>query len=439
MSRPDPTSPTVETASALACGLLWAITLTKLGNPVVLDHLITPPQGALELLFNPWPIGWGYILMLLTLPAAFVIANTKSSAPILIRTLPLAWLAWQLLSASLSIDPSKSWKTTTHLAACTTSFYVGLHALSQLRRTQIHWILLIIAFWWVLLSGFDQHYGGLDASRKMILDQQSPHNLPPEFLKRLESNRVFGTLFYPNALAGVILLLLPTTVFLSWKHCFPNVRILRASATGALAYAGLACLFWSGSKAGWLIAVLVTAISLTRFSTHKAWKIAIPTAIAIAGVTIFAIRFSQYFERGATSLVARFDYWKVASVIAIEHPVLGSGPGTFGALYARMKHPDSEMARLTHNDYLQQASDSGILSALLYLTWIGWSSIQLYRRSQPATLQFFLAIGLLAWALHSLVEFPLYIPASAWIAFSLLGWLWNSSPIIPVDIQKPNP
>jgi hypothetical protein len=32
-------------------------------------------------------------------------------------------------------------------------------------------------------------------------------------------------------------------------------------------------------------------------------------------------------------------------------------------------------------------------------------------------------LGLLGWALQSLVEFGLYIPAIAWPAFGLLGWL----------------
>ena len=32
---------------------------------------------------------------------------------------------------------------------------------------------------------------------------------PAEYLKKIESTRIFGTLFYPNALAGAVLLLLP--------------------------------------------------------------------------------------------------------------------------------------------------------------------------------------------------------------------------------------
>jgi hypothetical protein len=32
-------------------------------------------------------------------------------------------------------------------------------------------------------------------------------------------------------------------------------------------------------------------------------------------------------------------------------------------------------------------------------------------------------LGLVGWALQSFIEFGLYIPAVAWVAFGLLGWL----------------
>jgi hypothetical protein len=39
------------------------------------------------------------------------------------------------------------------------------------------------------------------------------------------------------------------------------------------------------------------------------------------------------------------------------------------------------------------------------------------------------AIGLLGWALQSFVEFSLYIPAIAWTAMLLLGWVTGQSPV----------
>ena len=92
--------------------------------------------------------------------------------------------------------------------------------------------------------------------------------------------------------------------------------------------------------------------------------------------TAFSLKFKNYFEQGATSLSARWTYWEAGWKSSMNHPLLGSGPGTFVRVFSRSKPEDAEMARLAHNDYLQQASDSGWIAALLYLAWIVWPLIR---------------------------------------------------------------
>ena len=89
------------------------------------------------------------------------------------------------------------------------------------------------------------------------------------------------------------------------------------------------------------------------------------------GLGLFGLRFAGYFAKGATSAVARADYWKAALQNTREHPLWGSGPGTFQRPYARLKAPESEMARLVHNDFLEQATDSGWPGFAVYTAWIG--------------------------------------------------------------------
>lgn len=91
--------------------------------------------------------------------------------------------------------------------------------------------------------------------------------------------------------------------------------------------------------------------------------------------------------------------------------------------YAKIKPPEAEMARLAHNDYLQQASDSGFLGALLYATLIWGSLAFAWRRCQESALTRAVWFGLLGFALQGFVEFGLHIPALAWTFFLLLGWL----------------
>jgi O-antigen ligase len=109
-----------------------------------------------------------------------------------------------------------------------------------------------------------------------------------------------------------------------------------------------------------------------------------------------------------------------------ENPILGTGPGTFGTAYRKIKPPDAEMAKLAHNDYLEQASDSGIVGALTFSGFVLGSLALLYRRSAARGWGFLLLwLGLLAWAVQAFIEFGLYIPALSWPVFLFFGWLWG--------------
>jgi O-antigen ligase len=165
--------------------------------------------------------------------------------------------------------------------------------------------------------------------------------------------------------------------------------------------------------------------ALLRAPFARRMKILLVGVILAMGLTGFALRFAGYFQKGATSAVARSDYWRAAAQTARTHPLYGTGPGTFAIPYRELKKPESEMARLVHNDYLEQASDSGLVGAAAYLAFIARSLWAGWRRLAPQDdwLRFSVWLGLLGWGLQSFVEFGLYIPALAWPAFALTGWL----------------
>jgi len=156
-------------------------------------------------------------------------------------------------------------------------------------------------------------------------------------------------------------------------------------------------------------------------------KVLTVLAVLFMAGTAFSLKFKNYFEQGATSLSARWTYWEAGWKSSMEHPLLGSGPGTFVRVFSLSKPEDAEMARLAHNDYLQQASDSGWIAALLYLAWIVWPLIRCRPQQglkQNPTLTV-VWIGLCAWSIQNTIEFGLYIPALSWPFFLLLGWLWG--------------
>jgi O-antigen ligase len=188
---------------------------------------------------------------------------------------------------------------------------------------------------------------------------------------------------------------------------------------------GGAGLFFSGSKGGWLIALGMGAFWLFRLNWPRRFKWMMALALVAGGLAVFGLRFHNYFARGATSVGARFDYWRVATEVAIIHPFVGSGPGTFQRPYWDMKKPESEMARLVHNDYLEQFSDSGFIAGLSYLLWVGLALWMAGKRiwTTGDWLEFAILVGLLGWFMQGFMEFSLYVPALAWTAFTLMGCL----------------
>src|SRR5205814_6065902 len=126
------------------------------------------------------------------------------------------------------------------------------------------WNFLLLAFVWVLWMGLCQHFGGLEATQQMIYQQPNWEQLPPEYLMRIASKRIFSTFVYPNALAGAILLLLPPSLAVLFKLTSRLWNVAREVLVGLLAYAGLACLYWSGSMSGWLIALVLGLVALLR-------------------------------------------------------------------------------------------------------------------------------------------------------------------------------
>ena len=155
----------------------------------------------------------------------------------------------------------------------------------------------------------------------------------------------------------------------------------------------------------------------------KKLKLGLTGAALALGLAGFTMKYADYFDRGATSVSARFGYWRAAMQTAMEKPLFGSGPGTFQLAYKRHRPPGAESTRLTHNDYLQQASDSGWPGFALYTAFIGGSALVLTRRRMDEPLQIAARLGLLAWALQGCIEFGLYIPALVWPAWLMLGWL----------------
>jgi O-antigen ligase len=412
---------------ALAFGGLLGLALLKFPNPAVVEHLIEAPTNAWEFALSGWPVRYAYPLFAILVLAGLALMRWVKTVPKLLALLPLAWLLWVILSAGQTIDPKVTRLTLVHFILCTTCFYLGLLIVGRLKGVGWFFGGVAGAFMLVLMTGFEQHFGGLEASRQnywMYIYPTLKTPPPPELLKRMQSTRIFSTLFYANSLAGALLLITPLVLGLiadARARFTIGARWLLGAGVGVGA-AG--CLFWSGSKGGWLIALAMGVLVLLRLPVPRRVKVMVVSALLVAGVAGFTIRYLGFFQRGAPSVVQRFNYWNAALKNVAAHPWFGSGPGTFATVYARVKAPEAEMAKLTHNDYLQQASDSGLLAGILFIFMIGWVLIATRKVWQSGDwLTFGVWLGLAGFAIQSTVEFGLYVPATGWCWFGMAGWL----------------
>lgn len=430
-------------------GVFFCIVVIKFGIPIVLDASVLPPNGWLDAIdagsSYTWPVKWGYLMMIpVFLAGLFAIrwksnpgkpAGTPRRGVRILLLCPLLWLGWEFISATSTISPRLTGPTLAHFSACVAFFYLGFFALRGARNPWPVWAGLGLALCWVLHLAMEQHFGGLEATRKLILGGRQLYLPPealrsPEFVRKIMSDRVFGSFMYPNALAAGLLLLLPVTLVSLWQMA-PKVQTgIRLLFVAILGGCALACLYWSGSKAAWLFMVLLGVAAIARSPLGMTWKRILVYGVLMLGFIGFTVKYVDSAAHGKRSMEARLIYWQAALQIVRQHPVLGTGPGTFGAAYEPIRPQNAEFARLTHNDYLEQASDSGIIGSLAYTVMIFGSVVYIYRyrlmeSGRYCVLRFSVWLGLLGLFLHSGMEFNLYYPALAWPSFFLTGWLFG--------------
>ncbi len=310
---------------ALAFGLFFGLCIWKFGNPVILDHRISSPVSPSEFLNDTWPTHWaGWILLPLAAAGALLIFQRKISWPETkwLWWLPLIWLGWQFLSATQTVDADLTSATLWQFSGCVTCYLLGM--LLFAREHLWRWLLpgMLAAFVFCLVRGVDQHVYEFPQNHQMLLTGESCGwtNFPteaiaqmkmegiiittngsdvanPVFLAKFAKGRVSGTLVYPNALAGLILLLLPlslTLVLGQSKQLKPPIRF---AAIGLAIFLGGAAFVWTGSKLGWLIGLGLAGLFLLRLEWPRKLKLLCIAFILIFGLGVFAVRFHHYFAK----------------------------------------------------------------------------------------------------------------------------------------------
>ncbi|SMH39623.1 O-antigen ligase [Rathayibacter oskolensis] len=183
------------------------------------------------------------------------------------------------------------------------------------------------------------------------------------FQERDGLTRVAGTTFHPIELAVVSAMLLPLAV---WRLIYDRTapRLLRVGSCVLL----LSAVALTVSRSGVLSLVVgmgVALVFLPRAARRWGYVLA-PVAVAAFFVVTPGLLGTLTGSIGAgtadTSIVNRLDnYPRVAALVA-EHPLLGTGPGTY--------LPDSAKLILD-NQYLGSAITLGLLGAAAVVAYFG--------------------------------------------------------------------
>ena len=126
------------------------------------------------------------------------------------------------------------------------------------------------------------------------------------------------------------------------------------------------------------------------------------------------------------NLNSRITVWGGIVKIIKDHPLLGTGPGTFAAVFTQYQPPGLFSRYFAgHNDYLHFTSETG----LALVPAMVWMIIALFvkgfkKLNNPSRLVRGVTIGAMsgitAILIHSIFDFNLHIPANA-ILFTVLA------------------
>ena len=317
-------------------------------------------------------------------------------------------------------------------------YYLLINILRE--RKEIRGVVLTILTAAILVSlyGIYQNYIALERTREWVRIYH-PGEFSPQFMARLETHEVFSTFVYPPALAGYLGLILPLALCLL---IYAQSRWMRTLSGLTLSLGGL-CLYFTYSKGGWislfLSMVFLFAILFWNKISKYRYLFLILLLVLIIPFLFPAIREFLlehepliHLQGFSDSLTVRVNYWKAGFGMLKDYPVLGSGLGTFGTIYAKYKLPQGEEVQLAHNNYLQVWTEMGILGIVSFLwLWLiflkqGWKLIRRLRITGyrlPAAVVIGCYAGIVAFLIHSLVDFGLYVPGIAmnvWLFLALI-------------------
>jgi O-antigen ligase len=413
------------------------------------------------------PVSFALVQIIFLATAALVVAKMPESLPttfaarafavpallaavVLLQLIPLPALMVERFAGrenplaegrmALSIEP---YATRTHfliLLACFIVFYLAQIASENRSRKQR----LIVSL--LVLGTVEAFYG--------LVQYLSGWQHIFFYAKKYDLEEATGTYINRNHYSGLLEMILPFSVALLLYE-YEKLRGKRSSAPANVrdfltrqslqrlllclfvAVILFAALFFSRSRMGIAAAcasvlVVFGLAGVSRFHGKmglllSAGFVALSIGLAVwIGPGSIVERFAGVEQEFSVHEQSRLAIWEDARGLVRQHPLLGSGLGTFPVAYTAFQTTFlGQFVNHAHNDYLELAIDVGLPAALILFGGILWILARAVRTFLNAGGKFERCVALgcagsiVAILLHSMTDFNLYIPANA-ILFSLV-------------------
>ena len=245
----------------------------------------------------------------------------------------------------------------------------------------------------------------------------------------------FGPYVNRNHFAGLMELLIPLALV---PLVLGKVRRERLAVVGLFAVMPIAALFLSASRGGIVSFcvqfALIVYLLLRRRGLAK-------NLLAVFAVLLAALMIVTWL--GVGRILQRFSSMQTLEVtegkraamrrgawhIFLDHPLAGTGLGTFQIVYPPYESLyDAKVVNHAHNDYLEALAETGSLGGLCCAWFLGvllLKSFSLFRQREfsfPGALQLSGIVACAGFLVHALVDFNFHIPSNLWL-FLLMAHL----------------